>query len=167
MIPQPPSTFGLPQVFSGFWASAILPQFGEQAVWFQRVNSDMPGATPTPGWDAVRGVSTTYQDGSYGVGWQINGSLGYLPPQLIQCAKNDNFRQEEITDAGLTIYQGPVVLYMPPAVLRKGDVLVFSDGRYAVGDEITPAQVMGQTVITGAKLEQRSSDDIVQTLPLS
>jgi hypothetical protein len=101
------------------------------------------------------------------VGWQINGSLGYLPPQLIQCAKNDNFRQEEITDAGLTIYQGPVVLYMPPAVLRKGDVLVFSDGRYAVGDEITPAQVMGQTVITGAKLEQRSSDDIVQTLPLS
>lgn len=166
-LPPAPPAGGLASVFGGFWGSWVIPQYGQQAIWFQRITSEMPGATPTAAWDLKRAVTTSFNDGSYGVGWQLGGRKGYLAPKVIQCAKDDNFRQETVTEAGLIIYQGPIVIFQPSIVLRKQDILVFSDGRYAVGDEITPAQVMGQTVVSVAKLEERSLDAIEYTIPLS
>jgi hypothetical protein len=167
LVPTTPPSNSLANMFSGFWSSFALPMFGQKAVLLVRINSDMAGATPTSAWDPHRAVTMSFGDGSYGVGWQLNGRLGYLAPQYLVCGKNDNYKQEEVTDSGLILYQGPMVLYQPPPILRKGDVLVFSDGRYVVGDQVTPAQVMGQTIISGAKLEARSPDDIIYTIPLS
>ena len=167
LAPSPPPAGGLAAVFSGFWSGWVLPQFGQTAILLTRIYSEMPGAFPAADWDARRAGSTSFIAGDYGVGWGCGDRLGYLAPVAITCAKNNYFRQETVTNSGLIIYMGPMVLYMPPLYLRKGDVLVFSDGRYAIGDTIDPAQVMGQTVISGAKMEARSEDDVVYTIPLT
>lgn len=165
-LPAPPPASGLADAFSGFWSSWVVPQFGEQAIWFRRITLDMPGAAPTPAFDPKRAVAMSFMDGTFGVGLTLGDRMGYLAPVYLDCAKNDVSKIEEVTAAGLIVYQGPVVLYQPPPALAKFDVLVFSDGRYVVGDAITPAQVMGQTIISGAKLEARSAEDIVQLIPL-
>jgi hypothetical protein len=166
-LPPPPPANGLAAIFGGFWSSWVLPEFGQQAFWLQRINSTMDGATPTPAWDAKRSIVTSFQDGSFGVGWKLGTRMGYLLPQTISCARNDNYKQEEVTDAGLIVYQGPALLFMPDIPLQKFDVLVFWDKRYVVGDALTPAQVMGQNVIIGAKLEEHSLDSIIYSIPLS
>jgi hypothetical protein len=164
-----------------FTSVAILRRFRQRVLFLSRIDEETPGHTATAGRDTSRKQVTSYKDGSFGVGWQVMqyGVLrkGYLAPVEIQVALIDAARREEWTDAGISLYEGPVVLYAPPVDMAKGDVLIevtLRQGspqpfarRWRVGDLLTPEQVLGTTILAAAKLEAPSPTDVIYQIPVT
>jgi hypothetical protein len=175
---SPALGWGLPNAlaatFSAFWSGYVLAEYQQSVLWLQRITKDTPGAVNTPTFDATaRRYPTTFTDGSYGVGWAApyppTGTLytGYFPPQVVEVAINDRATTQKMLDSGLVTYTSPRLYWQPPVAMRKGDLIVRANGtRCVVADEITPAQVMGVTIVYSAELESRTSVDPVYLVPL-
>lgn len=163
----------LASLFSAFWDGYVLATYSETIQWCQAINENTPGATNTETFDVRRRYATTFTDGSFGVGWQApyppNGKIykGYFPAQLVGVAINDRATTQRIQEAGKVTYTSPRIYFMPPVALQKGDLIVRLDGtRCIVADVITPAQVMGITIVSSAELETRTRVDPVYQVSL-
>jgi hypothetical protein len=140
--------------------------YQQSVLYYQRITPQTAGATPTAAWDALRRGVISEGDGSFGVGWQVGARLGYLAPLTLIAGLNDAQQGQQQTDAGMTTYQAPLLLYAPPTVMSKGDVIVrMSDGkRFVVGDTQTPLEAFSIPIATIATLEGRQANDVIYTI---
>ena len=172
LYPQP--GFNLAGIFATFWSGYVFPQYNDTVYWLPVVNEETSGATPTASYDVNRAQPTSYTDGSFGVGWQavdpITGASrkGYFAARHLPCAFNDVVQTQRRDPAGRIEYSRAVLYWLPPTLLKKGDLIVRADGRrYVVADEVTPGQAWGTTLVYYTVLEARSTKDITYTVPLT
>jgi hypothetical protein len=148
----------------------IIQQYGQIAIWLQRITPEMAGVQYAASWDGDRQQVTAFSDGTYGVGLKIvqNGvtRYGYLAPVSVSVGLMDRARVLQLTEMGLVPYEGPAVRYQAPTTLSKGDVLVLADGRrFVIADRLRPYQVYGTTTEFIDKLEYREPGNIVYSIP--
>lgn len=150
-----------------------LANYGQGVLLLRKIRvTDSGTPLPTTSRDAVRHQSVSFQDGTYGDGYQntdpVTGQVrnGYYAAVPTGIAINDKVTQSNVTGGGLSIYEKPLAYATPPLVLGKGDVLIWGVIRYVVEDDITPLQVYGVTVLQIVTLEKRSLDNFIYALPL-
>lgn len=154
------------------YALAVVEQYKHTAFWLQRITDQMPGAAPARGYDTTLGQQLTAAGGVYAQGRQMTdprtGALreGYLSPRTVQVGIRENVHLEQETADGYQVYDGPMVVYVPPLLLAKGDALILDDGRrMVVGDSVDQDQVFGVDIMRSAKLEERAYNDPIYQLP--
>lgn len=145
----------------------------ETAQWMQKIGPDTPGATPTTDWDPDREQVFSTQDGSYGIGWQANDPntgnlrLGYFEAVPIVVGLNEYAQDLQQKLEGILTSEMPVLLYEPPFILAKGDLVVLPSGRrMVVGDVLHKFQRKAVIMGTLVRVEERQPADITYTVPL-
>lgn len=143
------------------------------AQWCQRITISMPGASYTLGFDTERGQAFTQFDGSFGVGVQAPDPVttqmryGYFAAQPFIVGLNEYARDLQQRAEGIIDAEQPVLVYEPPIVLAKGDLIVMPTGRrLVVQDVLHKFQRKAVVMATLVRVEERNAGDITFTVPL-